>query len=86
MSASRYPLPEQRFKVPMSQQALESWVSRFPDYGAPKDAPALRHADRLLGHWVAQEGFVKEGVVNTGLQECVKALADLLHGRAGRCG
>ena len=51
MSASRYPLPEQRFKVPMSQQALESWVSRFPDYGAPKDAPALRHADAVRALW-----------------------------------
>lgn len=49
--SARYPLPATPFKVAMNRQAIESWVSRFPDYGAPSDAPALLHADAAMAMW-----------------------------------
>lgn len=38
-------------RVPMSEKAMQTWTSRFPDYRAPADAPALEHAATVHALW-----------------------------------
>jgi quercetin dioxygenase-like cupin family protein len=50
MSSAIIP-PAGKTKVRMSLEAMQEWTSRFPDYRAPAQAPALAHADAVKALW-----------------------------------
>ncbi|MBB3178740.1 cupin domain-containing protein [Variovorax sp. Sphag1AA] len=50
MSAVLHP-PAIKTRVPMSEKAMQTWTSRYPDYRAPADAPALAHASTVSSLW-----------------------------------